>query len=349
MTIYFSIFYIKIEKCLLIGLCNIIMENIHNTETNSYCPCCLEKFSLSFKPFGVYQKCKHMAHMTNTCCRLTCLICKKTDPLVHKFRNDLLPKNSINDKSQDYTNILSVTRVKNNFNFFDRLRGFTRLFISLPHIATLLTRLYFNTIDKEYLHSLTKYLVWLLNINIKCSEESLLALLDKSYKRVVIANHTNYHDALVIGSLLTPTNNFGFIASHVINTNLFGKAVTKAIPNIIINDKEKNNYDRIAEYFNKYPSESRLLIFPEGMLTHTETIGKFRSTAFKLGYPVQPIVLKYKQNVFNLCNFDIWCFKRIDVEVKVLKPTTDTAENVRQLMAKEGDLKLSNVVNRKFT
>ena len=92
------------------------------------------------------------------------------------------------------------------------------------------------------------------------------------------------------------------------------------------------------------------MICPEGMLTQHKTICKFRSTAFKLGYPVQPIVLKYRQNVFDLINFDIWCFKKINVEVTVLDPIdTDgsekSIESIRQTMAKVGGFYLSEVIN----
>ncbi len=316
-------------------------------DTNSQCHFCRERFSSSYKPIAVFTRCGHVLHTTYPCYNSYCSICED-------YGGHPVPIKNFEKNKQDYINGLSITREKINFNIVDRVRGLWRLLISLPYISSLIFRLYFKLVNKEYLHWLNKYLIKTLNINVMCSDESLSLLLNSSYKRVLIANHTNYHDALVIGSLLSPENNFGFVASPIINTNLFGKAITEVVPNIIISDnKNESNFDKIAKYFKKYPKESRLLIFPEGMLTHSLTIGKFRSTAFKLGFPVQPIILKYYQNIFDLLNFDIWCYKKIDVEVKVLKPINtlgsyNSIENIRKLMAKEGEMQLSNVSNRKI-
>ena len=112
-------------------------------------------------------------------------------------------------------------------------------------------------------------------------------------------------------------------------------------------------YNKISSYFQKYPNETRLMIFPEGMLTHSKSITKFRSTAFRLGYPIQPIILKYKQDIFDLMNFDIFCYKNIDVDIDVLEEIqTDgsekSIEEIRNIMAKTANLFLSNVINKKI-
>ena len=317
-------------------------------DINSKCHYCHERFSASYKSIGVFTICGHMLHLTKPCFSSYCLICE--DQCGPPFSI-----NNLTTNSQEYINGLSVTREKTIFTINDRLRGIWRLFLSLPYISSLYFRLYFKLVNKDYLFWLTNCLIKLLDINVMCSDESLNLLLDSSYKRVLIANHTNFHDALIIGSLLSPENNFGFVASPVIYSNLFGMAIASNIPNVIINEKDKNisNYNRIAEYFNIYPEESRLLIFPEGMLSNSTTICKFRSTAFRLGYPVQPIILKYKQNIFNLVNFEMWCCKTIDVEVKVLKPINTfgsykSIENIRKIMANEGEFKLSNVINKQL-
>jgi hypothetical protein len=87
------------------------------------------------------------------------------------------------------------------------------------------------------------------------------------------------------------------------------------------------------------------------MLTHHKTICKFRTTAFKLGYPVQPVILKYRQNIFDLLNFDMWCFRKINVDVTVLNPidtdgSNESIESIRQTMANVGGFYLSDVINK---
>lgn len=324
-------------------------------EINPYCQYCNERLSSSWKPIGVFEDCGHLNHQTYYCHIPYCLICKKERKLISI-------DNSLN--KQSHIDVMSIKRKKINFNFIDKLRGIWRLIRLMPALLSLYFRLYFNLLDMNYLYWFNEFLIKILNINISCSEQSQQRLLDSSYKRIIISNHTNYHDTMVIGSLLSPTNNFGFIASNIINTNLFGKAITKIMPNIIIdNEIIKNeldnmneplsNYNKIASYFSKYPNETRLMIFPEGMLTHSNTITKFRSTAFRLGYPVQPVILKYKQDIFDLLNFDIFCYNKIDVSVNVLEPiktdgSKESIEEIRNIMAKSGNFFLSNVINKKI-
>ena len=330
-------------------------------DINSYCPYCNERLSVTNKPIGVFDKCGHLIHKTNFCYRPYCLICKED-------RNNALITNELSSDSQSWINVLSIKRNNINFTFKDKLRGLWRLIKIIPVLFSLYFRLYFNLLDLDYICWFNGYLIKLLNIDVTCSDLSKKRLLDSSYKRILISNHTNYHDTLVIGSLLSPTNKFGFIASKIIKTNLFGKAIIKIMPNIIIdndimknestsknesNSENESNYNKIAEYFNKYPDETRLMIFPEGMLTHSKTVCKFRSTAFKLGYPVQPVILKYKQDIFDLIDFGIFCYPKIEVDVEVLESTNtdgskESIEEIRNKMAKSGNFFLSNVINKKI-
>ncbi len=315
-------------------------------DVNIQCYSCQKYFSLSNVPVCVFPKCGHLTHLKHPCFSTYCLICED-------HCGPPISLNEINENSQYYINGKSIIREIPKFNIIDRLRGISRVIISLPFILSLGFRLYFNLLNKEYVCWLNNYIVKLLNIKVKISNKSKLNFLDNSYKRILIANHTNFHDSLVIGSLLGPTDNFGFVASRVINSTLFGKALVNIMPNIIINEnKNVSNYNIITEYFNKYPKEKKLLIFPEGFLSHSEMLCKFRSTAFKLGYPVQPIILKYNQNIFNLLNFDILCNKEIIVKVKVMDPINtdgsyESIENIRKLMAQQGNFKLSNVISVK--
>jgi len=319
--------------------------------SSNKCQSCQERFSVSYKPIGFYAECGHLNHATLECLTTHCVQCDG------KYSGPLLNSQTINSASiKNYQNHINITSIKRNpvkLTWFDRFNGVWRLCKSLPVLIGLYWRLAFGTFDMEYLFWLNNWLLKLLNINVYYSQKSQKRLTDSSYKRVVICNHTNYHDLLVVGSLLSPKNFFGFVASNQINKLSFGRAITQIVPNIILENKlaGESNYERIREYWTKYPHESRLMICPEGMLTHSKTICRFRSTAFKLGYPVQPVVIKYKQNIFDLLDWDIWCYPAIDAEVIVLEPVdTDgsdkSIESIRQLMARVGDFTLSNVINR---
>lgn len=155
---------------------------------------------------------------------------------------------------------------------------------------------------------------------------------------------------IILGSLFVSTNSFGFVASNIITSMIFGRAIMSVFPHIIVKPS-KSSYSQIASYFSTNPQESRLLIFPEGMLSYYRAICKFRSGAFITGYPVQPIIIKYKQNIFNLLGFDMLCQEQIDVEVYVCDPietngSAESIEKIRKQMATLGNFFLSDVSNR---
>ena len=340
------------------------LQSINETnEANSFCKNCNKRFSSSKQPIGVHSKCGHFIHLDKPCFSPKCNIC-------NQYCGPIWPISSIKENSQTYINALSIVKKYPKFTLYDRVNGIWRILKSIPIIIGLYWRIYMDTINVDYLQWLTHYLVELLNINIICDVNSMEKLNDNSYRRIIIANHTNYHDLLAVGSLLKPNNIFGFVAAPTINKNPFGRAITKIVPHVMIenNTTDKmssydkkyklinessniSNYDKIKNYFLTYPNESKLIICPEGMLTHHLTITKFRSTAFKLGYPVQPVVLRYAQPIYDLLGFDIFCYPKIDVEIKVLDQietdgSEESIEKIREKMAEEGNLLLSNVVNK---
>lgn len=97
------------------------------------------------------------------------------------------------------------------------------------------------------------------------------------------------------------------------------------------------------------------MICPEGMLSGTNTIVNFRTSAFKcateLDCDIQPIVIKYKQDIYNLVGSDILNNHRVDVEIIVLDRiktdgSIESIEQIRRSMAKVGGFQLSRVENR---
>lgn len=320
-------------------------------EVNCFCPGCGKRFSGSYKSIGSYAKCDHLVHLDKTCSSSMCKICGIKSTIL--FDCDLTPE------SQACTNVLSIKRSPIKWAWTDWARGLGRLIQLFPTLFGLAFRLGCGLVTREYILELNKYLCKILNINVICSGSSYAKLLDSTYKRILIAPHTNYYDALVIGSLIDQSCSIGFVASDFIKTLVFGRAALKAFPHIIVGSAlgSKSATNQITDFFAVYPNESKLLIFPEGMLTHESTLGKFRSGAFVSSYPIQPIIIKYssKSRIFDLLGFDILCKDSIDVEIRVLDPIypdpnksnhLDNIEYIRNLIAEDGDYLLSNVVNR---
>jgi 1-acyl-sn-glycerol-3-phosphate acyltransferase len=333
-------------------------------DINPFCKSCGKRFSSSYDEVGMHSKCGHFIHINNKCLNPKCEICEA-------YCGPILLTELLSSKTQHYINALSLIRIKPVFTWYERLNGLWRIIKSIPIFIGLYWRLYFGQINIDYLQWLNNYLINLLNINVMSDNNSVKKLNDNSYRRIIISNHTNYHDLPIVASLLYKNNVFGFVAAPTINTNPFGRAITKIIPHVMIENKTTDkmskydkkyvslnyssnsgsNYNKIKNYFNEYPHESKLIICPEGMLSHHLTISKFRSTAFNLGYPVQPVIIKYNQPIYDLIGFDIFCYPKIDVEVKVLDPietdgTPESIELIRKKMAEEGDLLLSDVINK---
>jgi 1-acyl-sn-glycerol-3-phosphate acyltransferase len=333
-------------------------------DINPFCKSCGKRFSSSYDKVGMHSKCGHFIHTNNKCLNPKCNICDA-------YCGPILPVEMLSPNTQNHTNALSIVRIKPKFTWYDRFNGLWRILKSLPIFIGLYWRLCFSQIDINYLQWLNMYLIQLLNINVMSDINSVEKLNDNSYRRIIIANHTNYHDLPIVASLLYKNNVFGFVSAPTINTNLFGRAITKIIPHVMIENnttekmskydkkyvslnyssKSGSNYDKIKNYFNKYPHESKLIICPEGMLSNHLTLSKFRSTAFNLGYPVQPVIIKYEQPIYDLLGFNIFCYPKIDVEVKVLDPietdgTPESIELIRKKMADKGNLLLSDVINK---
>jgi 1-acyl-sn-glycerol-3-phosphate acyltransferase len=116
--------------------------------------------------------------------------------------------------------------------------------------------------------------------------------------------------------------------------------------------KSNNVVKKIKEYVQKNGS---LCLFPEGMLSHPNTLIKFRTGAFYTDLPIYPVVIKYKNKIFELNDFNyilkLLSYQSIDIDVIILKPfyppfNNNKIELVRKEMAKAGNLLLSRVSNR---
>lgn len=173
--------------------------------------------------------------------------------------------------------------------------------------------------------------------------------IDEKNPRVYIANHTTYLDFLVIFYLLK----CGFLASSVIGDTWVGQQAINIVPLLIIErGKDTNTVDKMKEYIKEKGS---ICIFPEGMITHPDTIIQFRTGAFYTGYPIYPVVIRYDPIIYDtdmnkLIN-KISSQPNITIYVDILPVenppfNSNKIESIRMKMGKAGNLALSRVSNR---
>jgi len=167
--------------------------------------------------------------------------------------------------------------------------------------------------------------------------------------KVFIANHTTYIDFVIIFYLLK----CGFLTSTIIRDSWFGRQIMNVIPLLIIErGKDTNTVEKMKEYVKKNGS---ICLFPEGMITHPDTIIRFRTGAFHIGYPIHPIVIRYDPVIYdtdiNKLVEKMSSQPNVTIYVDILpaeQPPFDSKkiELIRSKMGKVGNLALSRVSNR---
>ncbi|AYV76492.1 MAG: lysophospholipid acyltransferase [Terrestrivirus sp.] len=205
---------------------------------------------------------------------------------------------------------------------------------------------------------------------------------------VYISTHTTYLDFVVLFYILR----CGFLSSTFIKETWYGRMILNIIPLLLIKRAKKpkisssnksvdtNNTDntnntnntndthsssssssstsslstveQMKRYVKKHGS---ICLFPEGMISHPDTIVRFRTGAFYVGYPVQPIVIKYEPVIYDN-DIDTMIKKLLSSDnltitlhilPQQLPPFDDKKiENIRELMGKTGNIALSRVSNK---
>ena len=263
-----------------------------------------------------------------------CLTTVKSITRAGDFRNDP----SLYQKCVD---ILSVT------NFDDKTGiSYDNALFNLPRIAAFVMRIPF-TRGINGGHVLCGDILRMGNIKIKVTG------LDKIQKgpKVFIANHTCYIDFLALFYVLKT----GFLSSSFIKKNPVTKQLLNILP-ILVVDNTKGAKTNTVEKMTKYVEDTgSICLFPEGMLSHPETLTRFRTGAFNIGYPVYPIVLKYKNNISDTSILDFvlktGSSKCELIEFMILDPfyppfDDNKIELVRHVMAEAGDLMIARTSNK---
>jgi len=279
--------------------------------------------------------CEHLIHKKCFNKLLKCPYCKSNVSTIIRA-SDFKQNCCLYQKCID---ILSMT----NFDLLSRFK-MVRVIDNIPSLLSTIARIPFIQGVSEG-KKLINDIFSLNNINIHVTGLTNI----RTEHKVFIANHTSHLDFMTIFYVLGT----GFLSSSSIYDNPISKQLTNIIPLLVIERGKKwNTVEKMREYVQKYKS---ICLFPEGMLTHPDTIIKFRTGAFHIGYPVYPIVLKYDPVIADMSASDfilkISSGHKINIFMTILEPfypPFDDAkiENIRKEMAYAGNMAISRVSNR---
>lgn len=298
---------------------------------NSKC-ICNNQFIISDKIVVSMCPCEHLIHLD--CISKHCPFCKAT---VTKYVK-------LGDHKNDYKctqqciDILSVTAdKKRNTNIVNCLSH-------IPNFFDIATKFIFAKTNDDY-HNMISSMLSMVNYSIKIKG---LSKIQNSDKKIFIANHCGHLDAVLLYYFLK----CGFLAT------IHNKATFDNIPNIvpivyIKRGEKQNTVKTMKDFVDKHGS---ICIFPEGAYSGFGTMFRFRSGAFKIGYPIYPIVLKYKNSRFACDRCDVLqvalqysSHNYAEMEIEILDPVyppfnNHTPEQIRTKMANNGNFVLSRVL-----
>eukprot|EP00252_Welwitschia_mirabilis_P019784 TRINITY_DN467_c0_g1_i1.p1 TRINITY_DN467_c0_g1~~TRINITY_DN467_c0_g1_i1.p1 ORF type:complete len:421 (-),score=57.46 TRINITY_DN467_c0_g1_i1:537-1799(-) len=182
----------------------------------------------------------------------------------------------------------------------------------------------------------------------------------------IISNHVSYLDILYHMSASFPS----FVAKRSVAKIPLVGLISKCLGCVYVQRESKTSdfkgvsgivVERLqAAHSNKFAP--MMMLFPEGTTTNGEYLLPFKTGAFLAKTPVQPVILRYPYRRFSpawdsisgvrhvillLCQFVNYLeVTRLPVYCPSDKEKGDTrlyADNVRKLMALEGNLKMSDV------
>jgi hypothetical protein len=173
---------------------------------------------------------------------------------------------------------------------------------------------------------------------------------DDNCKKIIISNHTNDFDGLIIYYLFR----CGFIASDFINNDSIGSIVSKKCKLLTFKRGATTGMvTKIKEYLNEHKI---ICIFPEGAYACNDTILKFRSGAFYSNDIICPITIKYENEITDgnlqsslLKLLSLNQDNHITVNINDFEygPFNDSKiEEIRNNMASQLKYSLSNVSNK---
>lgn len=286
--------------------------------------------------------CEHIIHIS--CIDYSWIFCPYCPAKIIKYLQYKQIKNMVlwqNQKKyhQIYTDISAIY----NLTRFGKI-NYWNIFTRTPEIIKLIYR-FININNQSEGKLFVSKILDLLNIKLVVKNKN------KIYpgKKIIISNHTSQFDPFFIYAYF----HCGFLSSIILLEKFGISHILDIIPLILIKRGSKiNTVNKIKKFMEKNTS---ICIFPEGLITHPKTIAKFRTGAFYTGYPVQPVIIKYKPNIFDL-NYLSAISKIISQDKLIIKITildiqqppfnNQKIQNIRDNMAKSGNLALSRISNR---
>jgi 1-acyl-sn-glycerol-3-phosphate acyltransferase len=188
------------------------------------------------------------------------------------------------------------------------------------------------------------------NNPIKIVNNKITWLNDEDNKKlIIISNHSHTSDPGILFYILR----CGFIASENINTTDIGKLVASKC-NLLLFKRgvDVNVVDKIKLYLEEM---KKIVIFPEGTVGNNNTLLRFRTGAFYVGAPICPIIIKWRNYVYDE-DYKNLLLKLItqdeiivDIYVNdIFYPpfNQEKIDKVRDYMSKVGNLEKSRVSNR---
>lgn len=182
---------------------------------------------------------------------------------------------------------------------------------------------------------------------------------------MVFAPHSGFFDSLLVVYL-----NFVSVIGRAGADEIFifGNLTRLCQPIIVDRDLQKSRTDSVKKVIDRVNSKLEwppLSFYPEGTCTNRKELVFFKSGAFIPGLPVQPVCIKYKDNSMDTVSWTwegphpltlcwlLLCQVHVPVEfhflpvyypnIEEVKDAELYAENVRNLMAKELNMKCSEL------
>lgn len=274
-----------------------------------------------------------------SCSNIKCPICKQK-VTIYYTEEELKILSKIKPRYyQKYVDILSVKNLNNICT-----KNINKFVLNLPYILDIISRIPF-TRGFDAGHKLVEDTLTVANVKLTIIGKKNIIPGNK----IIISNHVSVMDFLIMFFVFK----CGFLASSSIKDTWLGKLAADVVPLLFIErGKESNTVERMKDYIKERGS---LCLFPEGMMVHPDTLIRFRSGAFHVGEPIIPTIINYNPVVtdINITEFiqKLASHDVINVTVKILPaeypPFNDEKiEQIRQKMAKTGNLALSRVSNR---
>ena len=303
-----------------------------NKIINSVCVC-KQQLNTTGDEVIMLDPCEHLIHIGCWNNNKFCPTCNIKIIEFIKFK-DFKKNSNLNQKCID---ILSVTPV-GTLSQSSAIEAFSNTF----NYANIFSKIFFIK-NKTDVKDICKNLFSMMGLTIKVNGLNKIKNLDK---KVYVANHTGYLDAIILYYIL----NCGFLASSLLKEDLLLKNALGIVPLLLIQRGHKQN---MVEQMKKFVQHhGSICIFPEGTFVYPGTLARFRTGAFKIDQPIYPIVIKYSKIIDDdPLNFLLKLGSNLNevVEITFLDPiyppfNDNTPELVRYEMSMHG-LLLSRVLS----